>query len=136
MIAVLDTNVLVSGLISPSGPPGRIVDLLRAGSLTPAVDERILAEYADVLHRPELAPYFVKSNIDHILEYLQGNSRQVLATTVINGLPDPGDAPFLEVALTAQVALVTGNLKHFPPRQRHGCEVLTPRQFLEQRAQS
>ncbi len=31
MRLVLDTNVLVSGLIGAGGPPGRIVDLLRSG---------------------------------------------------------------------------------------------------------
>ena len=46
---VVDTNVLVSGLLSPFGPPGRIVDLLQAGGLRLAADDRIEAEYRDVL---------------------------------------------------------------------------------------
>lgn len=131
MIVVLDTNVLVSGIISPHGPPGRIVDLLRAGKLRLAVDDRILAEYADVLHRPRLAPYFAESDVEHILEYLRGNSERVIPTASIAGLPDPHDAPFLETAKAAGTALVTGNLKHFPSRVRSGVTVETPAEFMK-----
>jgi len=48
---VLDTNVLISGMLSPSGPPGKIIDLLRSGALQLVVDDRILSEYTDVLRR-------------------------------------------------------------------------------------
>lgn len=70
MIIVLDTNVLISGIINPSGPPGRIVNLLRTGEIDPALDDRILGEYIDVLHSPKLAKYF--------LEYLSNNSEMVI----------------------------------------------------------
>jgi predicted nucleic acid-binding protein len=46
-------------------------------------------------------------------------------------LPDPDDLPFLEVAATLRVPLVTSNLRHFPIRSRRGVEVVTPRQFLD-----
>lgn len=130
MIIVLDTNVLVSGLMNPHGPPGRIVDFLRAGELRLAADDRILAEYADVLHRPRLAPYFAGSDIDHILEYLRGNSERVIATMRIAGLPDEYDAPFLEVAKASGAILVTGNMKHFPEEKRSSVTVETPTEFL------
>ena len=50
--AVFDTNVLVAGFLSPAGPPGRIVEWLRAGSVVAVLDDRIFAEYAEVLVRP------------------------------------------------------------------------------------
>ena len=50
--AVFDTNVLVAGFLSPAGPPGRIVEWLRAGSVVAVVDDRIFSEYAEVLIRP------------------------------------------------------------------------------------
>ena len=58
MIVVLDTNVLVSGLMSPGNPPGRIIDFLRAGDITLAIDDRILAEYCAVLARENFRNYF------------------------------------------------------------------------------
>ncbi len=130
MIVVLDTNVLVSGIINPHGPPGRIVDLLRAGELRLAVDDRILSEYADVLCRPRLAPYFAGQDVAHILEYLRCNSERLIATTRIAGLPDEHDAPFLELAKAAGAILVTGNLKHFPIRKRSGVTVESPAEFV------
>ena len=48
---VLDTNVLVSGLLSPFGPPGRLVDALLARRLRLAFDDRIELEYREVLAR-------------------------------------------------------------------------------------
>lgn len=130
MIIVLDTNVLVSGAINPHGPPGRIIDLLRAGELRLVADDRIISEYAEVVHRPGLAPYFADSDVEHIVEYLRSNSERVIATARIVGLPDEDDAPFLETAKVAGAVLVTGNLKHFPPKKRSGVIVESPATFL------
>lgn len=64
---VLDTNVLVSGMINPNGPPGRIVDLIREGLVELVVDDRILAEYSQVLSRPKFNPYFHAGDVRDIL---------------------------------------------------------------------
>ncbi|MCD6224259.1 MAG: PIN domain-containing protein [Deltaproteobacteria bacterium] len=53
MKIVLDTNVLLSGMMNPSCPPGRIVDFLRTGVLQLVIDDRIIAEYTDILHQKE-----------------------------------------------------------------------------------
>lgn len=58
MIVVLDTNVLVSGLMISANPPGRIVDLVREGKLRLAIDDRIFAEYENVPARPYFRTYF------------------------------------------------------------------------------
>ncbi|MBE0618826.1 MAG: putative toxin-antitoxin system toxin component, PIN family, partial [Proteobacteria bacterium] len=52
MIIVLDTNVLVAGLLSPFGPPGQIARMVSSEDLHLCVDARILSEYAEVLRRP------------------------------------------------------------------------------------
>jgi predicted nucleic acid-binding protein len=50
---------------------------------------------------------------------------------VVNARVD-SDLKFIEVAVGALAdALVTGNLRHFPARQRHGVRVLNPPQWLE-----
>jgi len=130
MIAVIDTNVFVSGCINPSGAPGRILDLVRAGALRLAVNDLILSEYRNVLRRPSLSPYFKISDIEHIIGYLQSGGTQVLTVIQITGLPNPHDAPFLEVALAGGSPLVTGNVKHFPQNLRHGVVVENPTAFL------
>lgn len=131
MKIVIDTNVLISGMLNPSGPPGRIVDLLRSGSLQVVVDDRILSEYTDVLRRKYFLGYFRKSEREDVIEYLSKNSYYTLSRIVTQDMPDEGDVPFLEIALSERVPLITGNLKHYPERARMGCNVLSPKQFID-----
>ena len=46
---VLDTNVLVSAFLNPSGAPAQLLTLVLAGELKLLFDDRILAGYADPL---------------------------------------------------------------------------------------
>ena len=130
MIAVIDTNVLVSGLINPAGPPGRLTDWLRAGTLEPAVDDRLLAEYATVLRRDYFLRYFTETEREDVLRYLHAGAHAFEVHTLVAGLPDPHDACFLEVAIEANAPLVTGNLRHFPAKLRHGANVFSPAEFV------
>ncbi|MDP6116974.1 MAG: putative toxin-antitoxin system toxin component, PIN family [Planctomycetota bacterium] len=130
MRVVLDTNVLVSGLLSPFGPPAEIVRLVAVGKLKLCYDARILAEYREVLARPRFG--FDSGKVDDLLEQISSEGELVTATPLSRHLPDPDDEPFLEVACgTAAECLVTGNLKHFPVRRRQGMTVLSPREFVD-----
>ena len=131
MIVVLDTNVLVSGLMSPGNPPGRIMDLLRSGEISLVIDDRIFAEYAAVLGREYFRKYFSLAEKDTILDFIAHDSIRVLCTQPVDGLPDPDDACFLEVALAAQAPLGTGNEKHYPSQRRQGVAVYSPAGFLQ-----
>lgn len=131
MRIVLDTNVLVSGAINAFGAPGRIVDLVREGHLELVVDDRILAEYAEVLHRPKFKRYFRTADIRDILAFLNSHAHYVVSTVQIPDLPDPDDASFLEVALTAAVPLITGNIRDFPSILRRKVRVYSPADFLK-----
>ncbi len=132
MKIVLDTNVLISGILKPSSPPGRIVDFLRSGVLQLVVDDRILAEYTDVLRRDYFLQYFEKSAREDVIEYLSKNSYYTSSRVVAHSMPDGGDTPFLEIALSEEVPLITGNLKHYPKRLRRNCIVLSPKQFINE----
>ncbi len=131
MRPVLDTNVLVSGLLSAGNPPGRIVDLLRAGKIQLQVDERIVAEYGGVLSRPKFRKKNSPFERDLVMDFIKADSEWHVCTTEVEGLPDPSEACFLEVAREAGVPLVTGNEGHYPQGLRGGVEVLSPREFLE-----
>jgi len=126
---VLDTNVLVSGLLSSTRAPGRIVDAIRAGSWQVQVDDRILREYRAVLRRPYFERYLTPEEREWILEYLERESQHTVCGEVFTDLPDPQDSCFLEVAHAAAVPLVTGNLKHFPATARRGVPVHAPAEF-------
>lgn len=53
MNIVLDTNVLVAGLLSPFGTCGEIVRMVSSGELRLSFDARIFTEYEEVLNRPK-----------------------------------------------------------------------------------
>lgn len=130
MRVVLDTNVLVSGLWSPFGPPGEIVRLVAAGFLPLCLDERVLGEYHEVLARPAFG--FDPTRVESLLLQAGATGEFVLASPLEERLPDPEDEAFLEVAIAAGADfLVTGNLRHFPVRLRHGVAVVSPREFIE-----
>lgn len=128
--AVFDTNVLVSGVLSPHGPPGRIVDWIQQGSVRAVVDERCLAEYEEVLKRPEFG--LPSGEVDIFMARLRKSVRRVEVgpgETLLD-LPDPDDAQFLECAAAGGCALVTGNVRHFPKKLARSVEVLTPAEFV------
>lgn len=130
MKVVLDTNVLISGMLNPSGPPGQIIDFMRSDVLQLVVDDRILAEYIDVLRRDYFLKYYTESDREDIIEYLSKNTHYSSSSVVVHDMPDKGSAPFIEMAITEDVPLITGNIKHFPQQLRKGCTVISPAQFL------
>lgn len=127
---VLDTNVLVAGLMSDKGPPGQIVDLIITGEIEVACDPRILAEYREVVARPALR--IKQSDAEDVLQHIESTALRVEPGRWPEVLPDPDDEPFLAVAEAARaICLVTGNVRHFPPKACGSVRVLTPRQFVD-----
>ncbi len=130
MRVVLDTNVLVAGLLSATGPPGWIVEAALAGELEPVFDMAIRQEYEEVLKRPEFR--FPSAQVDGLLAALDQYAFHVAAPPPWpHALPDRDDEPFLAVAAAAESVLVTGNLRHFPIASRRTVTVLTPREFVD-----
>jgi putative PIN family toxin of toxin-antitoxin system len=130
VIIVLDTNVVVSGLLRPHSKPATILRLVATGVLRVAYDERILAEYREVLRRPKFP--FSSEQIRAFLDQTEAEGEVVVALPLKSALPDPDDAPFLEVAVAAHAdALITGNTRHYPARARQGMPVLDPAGFLD-----
>ncbi len=130
MNIVLDTNVLVAGLLSPFGPCGEIVRMVSSGELTLSFDARILTEYEEVLNRPKFK--FEKDKVSALLDQIEHCGRTVAASPLLRSLPDIDDEPFLEVAISAQVeCLITGNQVHFPTELCRGVAILSPSGFLE-----
>ncbi|MDX8409406.1 MAG: putative toxin-antitoxin system toxin component, PIN family, partial [Mariprofundales bacterium] len=124
MRIVVDTNVLVSGLLTPFGVCGDTVRLITSGAITLCVDGRILFEYEAVLRRPHFR--FAPTEIGILMAYLNAASEFHGAKPLSQALPNPDDAPFIEVAITAHAAaLVTGNTEHFPPQYCCGIPILS-----------
>lgn len=131
MRVVLDTNVLVSAMLSGASPPAEVLNLVLQGDLTLLADGRILAEYDEVTARPRFG--FDDLERVALLRTIHAISVPVVAAPIRADLPDADDLKFLEVAISGRAdVLITGNVRHFPVgRLRLGVRVMTPRQSME-----
>lgn len=107
---VLDTNVLLSALLFPTGRLTRMRDAWRSGTIVPLVSRETATEVIRVLGYPRfgLTP---REREDLLADYLP-HCESVVASAPppIPDCRDPFDRPFLELALAAQAgALVTGD---------------------------
>lgn len=126
--AVIDTNVLVSALITknPEAATAKVVRLLLEQEFVPLYDADIIAEYEDVLHRSKFP--ILKETADALISYIIENGVESSRAIFAESMPDEDDRVFYEVSLSQEDSLlVTGNLKHYPASPR----VITPAQFLE-----
>ena len=128
MLAVLDTNILVSALLSPFGPPARVLDMVLSGDLRAAFDDRLLAEYREALARPKFS--FAPEDVAVVLAYLEADGEPVTARPLPCELSNPDDLPFLEAATQAEAVLITGNTAHYPETMRGGVRVVAPGDFV------
>ena len=131
MRVVLDTNVLVSAIMSPQGPPGQVVAGAVAGEISTVIDERILGEYWRVLTRPEF--HFDLYKVASLLIFFEEKGEHVIAEPLSAELPDPSDRMFMEVAISGLVdCIVTGNRRHFPAKSCRGVRILSPAEFVRE----
>jgi putative PIN family toxin of toxin-antitoxin system len=126
---VLDTNIVVSAMLSPQGPPGLILELAIHRDLEVAHTPRIVAEYRGVLARPRLA--LDPADVERVLNILETVGIPAIALPWPLALPDQADGEFLACAAAAGAILITGNLRHFPAASRREVEVMSPRAFVD-----
>ena len=126
----MDTNVLVSALLTPFGGPSRILELISSGQILLLLDNRIFAEYREVLARPK---FQVPSHARQIvLERLSRKALWITTQPLALTLPDKDDVMFVEVAVAGKAyALITGNKRHFPLKRVRNIKILSPREFLQ-----
>jgi putative PIN family toxin of toxin-antitoxin system len=126
---VLDTNVIVSALLQPLGPPAAVFLLVTGGVIQLCISGHVYAEYEEVIRRPRLARD--EEVIAATLQTVREKGFWVRPTETIKACPDPDDDIFLEcVHASGADYLVTGNLKHFPSSWASTL-VVTPRRFLD-----
>jgi len=137
MRIVLDTNVLISGLISPGGPPAKIVDLWAQGAVQVVVSPAILTEYFGVLLRPKFDAAGTSGARREVLERLMSLPNTVVVVpenrvACIN--EDPDDDRFLECATAGSVdCLVSGDEHLLALASFEGIPIMNPREFASRR---
>jgi uncharacterized protein len=131
--AVLDTNVFVSGLISPKGPPAAILRALRSKRFTLVSSPPINEEIIEVLNRPSICDrYGVGDGIFEVSLILWEIAELVIDLPNVKVCSDHGDDKFLATADAGRAEyLVTGDLDHLLRLSRYrGVAIISPGEFM------
>ena len=115
--AVIDTNVLVSAMLSHRDDAAtvQVLNAVFSGKITPLYHQDILSEYAEVLSRPKFR--FALSDINTVISAFINFGVEVFPQPTGEILIDMDDLIFYEVAMEKRAddaKLVTGNQKHYP----------------------
>lgn len=130
LYAMIDTNVLLSALLSKSEDAATVLVLnaVFEGQITLLYHEDILTEYKDVLCRERF--HLDHADVEAMIDELRRIGLPLSAATVEEVFPDPDDRIFYEIVMekrkTDDAWLVTYNLKHFPQKPF----VVTPGEML------
>ena len=131
MRAILDTNVLISGIFF-GGPPGKIVTAWRDAAVQIVTSPEILSEYADVLNRlsgkrPGIDPY-------PILALLMANCECVESPQLSEPVcDDPDDDKFFACAVASGVSVIVSGDSHLLTQSGYrDITVLRPAEIVEQ----
>ena len=130
---VLDTNVIISGLINPKGPPGEVLKALKAGRFILVTSQAINEEILEVMDRPRLRDkYGLADHMFDIAFILWERAEVIAKLPTVKASRDPDDNKFLEAALGCLAHyVVTGDIKDLLSLVEYeGIRIVSPEQFL------
>lgn len=128
---ILDTNIIVSALISNSIPTKILYDLVLTQKVKTCLTEEIFTEYIEVLNREKFTKYTnFKSKADIVLNKLREISTYYETKRKIEILSDTSDNKFLELAAVSSADyLITGNILDFQITEFEYTRIQTPREY-------
>ena len=138
---VLDTNVFVSGLLSKTGLPAKILDAWQAGQYLLIASPPIVAEIKRVLQAPRIREkYFITDgDIEQLIILLEKEALIVPGYTDVNdAIPDdPSDEMFLACAVDAAADFIVSGDRHLLEISEYkGISIITVNEFEEKLARS
>jgi putative PIN family toxin of toxin-antitoxin system len=130
ILAVLDTNVIVSAMIAPHGNEALVILAITQDLVRPCFSSEMLEEYSGVLRRPKFA--FSAGEVDGMVTLFRNKGQEVRLQKISRVSVDPDDDKFIAcaVAVGAQF-LVTGNKRHFPQDELGRTRVVGARELLK-----
>lgn len=133
--AVLDTNVLVSGLVSQKSPPRQVLDAWLEGRYTLVLSLYLVDELAHVLTYPRIVELvrLTREELEAILAALLSQAELTPGELQLSGVTrDPKDDPVVACAVEGQADyIVSGDQDLLVMGEYEGVQVVTPRQFVE-----
>lgn len=131
MRIVMDTNTIVSAVLSPHGPPRRLLDLARSGAVQLYTSPMLLAEFVDVVGREKFASYWTRSGLTPLSIVIE--IRRLCTMAVPESVPtvvlaDADDDHVLACAVAGSVDLIVSGDKHLLGLggAYHGIRIVTP----------
>ena len=133
---VLDTNVLVSAVISPHGKPAQILNMVRTGDLKLIISSEIINEIKEVFLYPQIKkrnPFLqTPQQIENFLGDLLKFAEVTPGKCKVNAVSDVSDNKFLECALEGEANFIISGDKHLKElRVYQGIEIVDPDEFLQ-----
>lgn len=133
MRVVIDTGVLVSGLIRPRGTTGEVLLALRDGKCTILYSNETIMEIIDVLGRDKfrLKYHILPDDISALINLIRLRGEVVIPKQRVADCRDPKDDKFLDVALSGDVdCLVSGDLDLLSMNPYRSIPIISPAEFL------
>jgi putative PIN family toxin of toxin-antitoxin system len=130
---ILDTNIIVSALISNSIPTKILYELVLPQKVKMCLSDEIFSEYVAVMNREKFARYAnFKTNADIVLSKLREISAFYKTDRKVEILTDTSDNKFLELAAVSSADyLVTGNILDFQITEFEYTRILSPREYWD-----
>ena len=128
---VLDTNVLISAALTRTGPPRRVVDLVRADNGILLLSDETFAELRHRILGSKFDPYVGGESRAAFVALMAAVAEWVPIAGARLGCRDPTDDKILETALMGRADhLVTGDGDLLAMSPFHGIPIMTPAHFL------
>jgi uncharacterized protein len=130
---VVDTNVLVSYLLTPDSTPRKAVDrILDYEELL--FSEQTLRELSEVLARPKFHHLIAQADRDEFVELVSRVGTWIEIRETIRACRDPRDDKFLELAINGEAdGVLTGDADLLALDPFRGIAIMTPAAWLSQK---
>lgn len=132
---VVDTNIIVSGLITSGTPPAKILDAVHKKKITLLISDEVVSEYLRVLEYPHIRKYkkITDETITHLTALFINEMERVEILNHITASPDPDDDKFLSLAVEGQADfIITGDKADLLSiKEISGIKIITARDAVE-----
>lgn len=130
--AVLDTNLIVSYLLTQGDTLSRIIDHWEQADFVVVISPEMIEELSDVLKRPRLQRYMT-ADPQALLEIIQNDAEHTAGEIQLSGIcRDPKDDMFIACAVEGNAGIiVSGDSDLLDLREYRGIKIMRPVQFVE-----
>ncbi|MEO6001187.1 MAG: putative toxin-antitoxin system toxin component, PIN family [Chitinophagaceae bacterium] len=129
---ILDTNIIVSGLIQKSFPY-LILNLYFEREIELCLSENLMNEYIEVLNRDKFSQFQdFRAKADTVISDINSTASYYSPKKKVKKIRDPDDNMLLELAWECKADfLVTGNTNDFTIKKYKRTKIVTPREYWE-----